>query len=387
MQIRSLTGIRGVAALWVVIYHVHERDDLHGVIIKTLLTHGYLAVDLFFLLSGFVMAISYGRFATAGWDLASYGTFLRHRFARVYPLYFLVTCSVAAMIVLGVSKAHTVGALGRAFLPDLVLMDVWFSLPSIAGPSWSISTEFTAYVLFPVLAAGTLTMRRPGVIVVVAALCIATIYLLQFSPMPPGMVRMGPLDIYGGVAAVLRCVSEFTLGLVAYRLTKNERVVGWAGRPAVPAAVAALLLVLLCVPGMDVFAVLAMAPLLIVLTLSDRGLSPLLGSPVVFFLGEISYAIYLLHVHMLRLRRIGENEWIVAKLGAVGADALALLTLYGALIVCSWLTYRMIERPCRNWFRTAGAKRQGRQDPAPLFRAPAPVPVADSPGPARARSS
>jgi peptidoglycan/LPS O-acetylase OafA/YrhL len=357
-EIRSLTGIRGVAATWVVLYHVHETDDLHGVV-KTLLTHGYLAVDLFFLLSGFVMAFSYGRLATAGWNLESYKTFLWLRFGRVYPLYFLVTCAVALMIVVGWSKALPVQNLGAAFLANVALVQVWFSIRSIGGPAWSISTEFTAYLLFPLLAACTLTTRRTAMLLAVPFVCVVAIYFLQFVPTPPNNAyRMGPLDVFWGGEAVLRCLSEFTIGLVTYRLTQFGRVKRWAGKPLVAYAVTAVLLTLLCTPDMDVLAVIAMSSLLLVLALGDDRLSRLMGSRIVFFFGEISYSMYLLHTQFLRLRRIGETRWLVSNVGAVGADVVALTVLYASLVLCSWLTYRMVERPCREWLRQVGNSRE-----------------------------
>src|SRR6266851_7441479 len=158
-DIRSLTGIRGAAATRVILYHVHERDEFHGAL-KTLLLHGYLAVDLFFLLSGFVMALSYGRLATAGWSFSSYKTFLMHRFGRIYPLYFVMTCAIAVTIIAGWSRAFPIPNLGPIFLANIALIQAWLSITSIDTPAWSISTEFAAYLLFPVLAACTLTTRR-----------------------------------------------------------------------------------------------------------------------------------------------------------------------------------------------------------------------------------
>src|SRR6202022_2270558 len=147
------------------------------------------------------------------------------------------------------------------------------------------------------------------------------IYLLQFVPTPPNdAYRMGPLDVYWGGGAVLRCLSEFTIGLVIYRLTQFGRVKRWAGKPLAAYAVTAVLLTLLCMPAMDVLAVVAMSSLLLVLALGDDRLSRLMGSRVVFFLGEISYSMYLLHTQFLRLRRIGETRWLVSNLGAVAAD-------------------------------------------------------------------
>jgi peptidoglycan/LPS O-acetylase OafA/YrhL len=356
-DIRSLTGIRGVAATWVVLYHVHERDDIHGVL-KTLLTHGYLAVDLFFLLSGFVMAFSYGRLATDGWSIGGYKTFLARRFARVYPLYFVMTCAIALTILAGWSRALPLQNFGMVFLANVALVQTWFSIDSINAPAWSISTEFAAYLLFPLLAACTLTARRLALILAVPLLCLAAIDLLQFVPTPPAdPYRMGPLNVYWGGGAVLRCLSEFTIGLAAYRLTQFGAINRWADKPMVAYAVTAVLLVLLCTPDMDVPTVMAMSLLLLVLASGHDRISRLMGSPIVFFLGEISYSMYLLHSQFLRLRRIGEASWLVSSMGAAGADLVALTILYASIVMCSWVTYRMVERPCRAWFRRAGSSR------------------------------
>jgi peptidoglycan/LPS O-acetylase OafA/YrhL len=357
-DIRSLTGIRGIAATWVVLYHVHERDEIRGVL-KTLLTHGYLAVDLFFLLSGFVMAFSYGRLATAGWTVDSYRTFLTRRFGRVYPLYFVMTCAIALTIVVGWSKSLPLQNFGAVFLANVALVQAWFSLPSINAPAWSISTELAAYLLFPLLSAWTLTTRRPVLILAVALACSAALALLQFAPQPPSdSYRMGPLDLYGGWMAVLRCLTEFTIGLATYRLTQFGEVARWAGRPLVAYTVTAVLLALLCMPGMDVPAVLVMSPLLLVLASGRDRVSQLMGSRIVFFMGEISYSMYLLHGQFLRLRRIGEVKWLVSSMGAAGADLVALAVVYAGIVLCSWLTFQLIENPCRAWFRRVGSSRK-----------------------------
>jgi peptidoglycan/LPS O-acetylase OafA/YrhL len=357
-DIRSLTGIRGVAATWVVLYHVHERDDLRGVL-KTLVAHGYLAVDLFFLLSGFVMAFSYGRLATAGWSFNSYGTFLTRRFGRVYPLYFVMTCAIALTIIVGWSKALPIQNFATVFLANVALVQTWLSIDSINAPAWSISTELAAYLLFPLLGACTLTARRPVTLLAAPLVCFAAIYLLQFVPTPPtDPYRMGPLNVYWGGGAVLRCLSEFTIGLATFRLTQFGWARRWAGEPFVAYTVTAVLLLLLSTPDTDVLAVAAMSPLLLVLASGRDRISRLMGSRVVFFMGEISYSMYLSHSQFLRLRRIGEAKWLVSSIGAAGADIAALTVVYASVVLCSWMTYRMVERPCRAWFRWTGGRQQ-----------------------------
>jgi peptidoglycan/LPS O-acetylase OafA/YrhL len=89
-EIRSLTGLRGVAAAYVVLYHMHLFELCSGAA-ATVLTHGYLAVDLFFVLSGFVMALTYAELFEGGFSAGRYRDFLVRRIARVYPLYVVVT--------------------------------------------------------------------------------------------------------------------------------------------------------------------------------------------------------------------------------------------------------------------------------------------------------
>ena len=83
-EIRALTGLRGIASLYVVLFHYFQPLPLVGYL-RTLLGHGYLAVDLFFVLSGFVMALNYGSRFAAGAHWPEYRLFLCRRFARVYP--------------------------------------------------------------------------------------------------------------------------------------------------------------------------------------------------------------------------------------------------------------------------------------------------------------
>jgi peptidoglycan/LPS O-acetylase OafA/YrhL len=114
-EIRSLTGLRGLAAAWVVLYHFHQADASAGAL-GTFLRHGYLAVDIFFVLSGFVMALSYTHLFAKGLSVQSFGVFLVRRFARIYPLYILMTCLFALMVVLGYTRATTLSDLPSSFL-------------------------------------------------------------------------------------------------------------------------------------------------------------------------------------------------------------------------------------------------------------------------------
>src|SRR5690606_718800 len=153
-DLRALTTLRFLAALWVVLFSAWPHLDVGFV--PTAVTKGYLGVEVFFVLSGFILSHVYLESAGRG-DGFSYRGFLWARIARVYPMH-LVT--LAGMIGLGV--AATVAGLtvsdsllGWRSLPaHLSLTHAWGLASSAAfnHPSWSISAEWFAYLSFPAFA-------------------------------------------------------------------------------------------------------------------------------------------------------------------------------------------------------------------------------------------
>ena len=127
-EVRSLTGLRGVAAAYVVLYHMLQ-DDRGGGLLWRVAHHGYIAVDLFFVLSGFVMTMVHGddRF-----DGAGIAAFLRKRLARIYPLYAAVTLATLALCV----ADHIPISPGRLAVNALLLQG-WGLGTAIVAPSWS----------------------------------------------------------------------------------------------------------------------------------------------------------------------------------------------------------------------------------------------------------
>jgi peptidoglycan/LPS O-acetylase OafA/YrhL len=359
-EIKPLTGLRGVAACWVVVYHLFLNGHCVAPL-QAFLDHGYLAVDLFFVLSGFVMALSYEDFYRTRWTPKRYGIFLLHRVARIYPLYLFTTCLIALSIWLGFSKALPVAHLWRIFVINLLLIQNWGLSLSVNLVAWSISTEFAAYLLFPLLAWVALR-ERPMAAALLAAACAAVVYALQFCTpahvaaemLPPGYLGPeGPLDIFWpGPASLLRCLSEFCLGLIAYRLFELPRVKSVAAAPAAGYGIALIVLALTLFPGLDVLYVLFLPPLILCLACGDHGVARALSGRVAMFLGRISYALYLLHPQFLRIRRLGGAR-LAPHIGPVQADVIATAVLLVSLLICSWLAFRLIEKPGRAAIRRA----------------------------------
>ena len=163
-QIDSLTTLRGILALWVVAYHfwndaVRLFPSLKS--LAPLAQSGHFAVPGFFVLSGFVLAFNYSaRFAT--WPPRRVLGFWALRLARIYPVHFVTLLAVAAMIAVSDRLGYQLTDAGystRDFILNLFLMHTW--VPEFRlnwnYPSWSISSEWFAYLVFPFAAAGLLS--------------------------------------------------------------------------------------------------------------------------------------------------------------------------------------------------------------------------------------
>jgi len=166
-HILSLTSIRGIAAIWVVIYHYTKKIDseLFCITCHTrILSHGYLAVDLFFILSGYVLTITY---ATRLMQSHLYPRdYWVARFARVYPLHFFTLIAYASIFLLynWIDTGNTLsldisGNNMSSFISNMMLVQALFP-PSWNYPSWSVSIEFGLYILFPFAAYFSLRYRK-----------------------------------------------------------------------------------------------------------------------------------------------------------------------------------------------------------------------------------
>ena len=223
-EIRPLTGVRGVAASVVMLYHYFL--DNHDFSMR--IGRGYLAVDLFFVLSGFVMALSYGHLFGGRVSPATYGGFLIKRLARVYPLLVVVTAVALVKYLLDFSGSARLAYPGygpRDLAAGLLMVQGWgLGYISMPGATWSISTEFFAYLIFPLLIFVSMSPRG-YLCALLVAVSVLGILLCATSPYGSG----GPLDITSrdSLFPLIRCLSGFCLGLVAYRLARKECVRRW----------------------------------------------------------------------------------------------------------------------------------------------------------------
>jgi len=349
-EIRSFTGLRGFAAVMVMLYHF--GPDLPPGSMTTFILRGYLWVDLFFVLSGFVMAYTYRAMFARGYQFPAHLAFLRKRIARIYPLYIAVTLESAATA-LWQAQHPDAPHVWFVLAANLTMVQAWGIAPSLAGATWSISTEWAAYLLFPLLAAVTLFSSR-RVALASACMALAVIGVLAVMPMDElafdSQGRRGLLDIYSSAtpAPLLRCLAEFTLGLLTFRAANCllQRQVLGAGPAALVAAAAVLLAV--AISGWDVAAVALFPVLLLCLSLQQGLLGRLLSTRILYRLGEWSYAIYLIHNKFTELN-VRLSTAMADHLPFAGAIAMALTS--AAVIGCASVVYLGIELPCRRLVR------------------------------------
>jgi peptidoglycan/LPS O-acetylase OafA/YrhL len=172
-RIPGLDGLRGIAALAVVAFHFNifflPQARLAGILPGV--SHAYLAVDLFFLMSGFVMAHVYGRLLAANWR-EHWRRFVIARFARLYPVFAVTLVVMFVAVALSHIPLTYVLFSGRTLALQPLMLQQWTSGLSWNYPSWSISTETEAYVYFVFFVGLLIYGRYPRI---VAAGCCSTV--------------------------------------------------------------------------------------------------------------------------------------------------------------------------------------------------------------------
>ena len=338
---RALTGIRGIAAWMVVLYHIRfSLDALVPAGMIAALGKGYLAVDLFFILSGFVLWYNYADRLRVG-RRGEVFQFMWRRIARIWPLHLFILSAFVAFALLLVATGRSTADYPFAELPlHVFLIQNWGFTSELAWnhPAWSISTELAAYLVFPLIVTAFRWDRLalPALVCVAAAL-LAAIHMIFAAG---GSGNLGH-DIPG--LGLWRCLAEFTLGTIACMLWQSLR--DWRFGAVVCGASCAALLVLglalalpetLFVPAVFLTAILALA--------LDRSIvARLMGAGPIHYLGDISYSTYLAHYFLFILFKLLFLDASL-QLGWAGLAGFLLLVL-GASV----LLYHGVEKPAQRW--------------------------------------
>ncbi|HPB21356.1 MAG TPA: acyltransferase [Novosphingobium sp.] len=337
----ALTGIRGIAAWGVVLYHI--RLSLTALLpepVIAALGKGYLAVDLFFILSGFVIWYNYAaRLRDGGWHEAR--LFLWRRFARVWPLHgaILAVFAVFAGLLLVTGRDASGYPLGELPLHVLLIQN-WGLTGELAWnhPAWSISTEFAAYLLFPLLVFAAPWERMPAPVLLLLAGLLAIVLYLLFAL--TGRDNLGA-DI--PQMGLWRCLAGFAMGMILCLLWGRWRDAPLGGAFAALACAGIVAIAwtfdlpeTAWVPAVFFAGLLALA-------LGKGPVVRLLGGKALTWLGEVSYSTYLGHFPLFILYKI---VFVNASLQLGWAG----LTGYLALVLAASAgLYYGLEKPAQRW--------------------------------------
>jgi peptidoglycan/LPS O-acetylase OafA/YrhL len=341
-DIRALTGVRGVAAAVIVAYHFGDVQLFGGGNIAYYrIPHGYLPVDLFFMLSGYVIGLTYRDTFGSG-SLKNYATFMLKRVARLYPAYLAIGLLYVAKIAAGLSGQDTLSMFSPSDIAGNILMMTGWGLyiHPLIGVSWAASAEMGSYLLVPLLM--LVTIRRSALVcgfTVLAALL--AVYAISIS----GRGSSGPLDVVNGNSfyPLLRAVAGFTLGLAMFRFAGVIDRLSMTAQDVLLAVLLVAIIITISLAAGDRLLYLLFIPLVAVLSRDGRLARALFGNALVYRLGIISYSIYLIHPLFVSFavgawRHFGQTE--VAYL-------LASAVCFIVIWLLSELSYRFIEMPGR----------------------------------------
>jgi len=366
-NIPSLTGIRGVAALWVMLSHVAlfgPEFGLPWLFGSPVLRDGWIGVDLFFMLSGFILMYTHeADFQKI--SAARLFNFAWLRFFRIYPLATAVLLIILLMVALNPGFAPWYRASDAPtdltlvpFIKTLFLATRWIP-PSYGDwnqPVWSLSVEIIGYCALPWLA---WTFGRLSMPLAIIAIAVVWIAIPKIVALRAGAIDSG--DLYDG--AVVRMAGGFVGGVA---LCRAWRLLPGLDRRLVSALAITLgvtVVALGWVPHGTVAMPFALAGLIFCLAYQHGIVNRMLSSRLAMFLGQISFPLYLTHVMALNWLR-----YLVAS-NHLGSpfSTIALAILIVGVLAGSYALHLLVERPSHRWARRWLSRRGSRSVAAPLL--------------------
>jgi peptidoglycan/LPS O-acetylase OafA/YrhL len=365
-EIRALTGLRFVAAVWVVLFHfrplLKEAAPGFSDALTPVLNCGAQGVDLFFILSGFVLTWNYLDRMGPSWSGRATLHFLWLRLARVWPVY-LVTLHLAALWIIftlyvGHVPSRAVDQLTAvSYVRQILLVQLWFQPyfdgSSWDGPAWSISAEWLAYLLFAPLVLVTFRIAY-------ATRARSLMWLAVAASLPPVLLLLSSGQFYTPWSWLPRIVMQFTAGaLVAAavgRLRPTDRARRRAGYLSVllVGAIIGLLYWFDAHPLPDVrdsggLVDVLFVPLVMMLAIGAGSLPALLSTRVMVYAGQISFCLYMVHELVHTAWTWAAEQFQLTLAGDAGKFVVA--GLLAMAIVGGVLLFHVVEEPARRWMR------------------------------------
>ena len=352
-----LDGLRGVAALLVVCFHTFEAYA-EGSVFKQHLNHGYLAVDFFFLLSGFVVAYAYDD----RWGKMTQWEFYKRRLVRLQPMviagsiigaalfYFQAGPVFPLIATTPVWKMLLVMLVGFTLIPLLPSMDIrgWDEMHPLDGPAWSLFFEYVANILYAV-GFRKLSNKALGVFVALSAGLL--VHLLVWGPRGDviGGWAVNQKELHVGFA---RLLYPFFAGILLMRLGKRIHVKGAFGICSL------MILVIFCMPRIgdahhlwmnglyESFCIIVLFPIIVAMGAGDT-VSGAFSTKLCKFFGEISYPLYITHYPLIYLY----TAWVIQKKIPAGEGAVVGVLMFFTAVGIAYGCLKLYDEPVREWLR------------------------------------
>lgn len=351
-----LDGLRGVAAVMVVLYHLCEAYKPDHPLTQPI-NHGYLAVDFFYVLSGFVIAYAYDD----RWQVLRLRDFFKRRLIRLHPMIVMGMLIGAALFYFQAGPAFPLIAgtpawqwllvllVGCTLLPLPPSLDIrgWSEMHPLDGPAWSLFFEYIANILYAILLR-RLSTRWLGVLVALAAL-----FLVQLAVFGPrgdvvGGWSLDPTQLHIGFA---RLLFPFLAGMLLMRLGKRIHT---RHAFALCSLIVVVALALPRVGGADhlwlngvyeSLCIVAVFPLVVAIgagaTQTDG-----LAARIAGFFGDLSYPLYITHYGLI----YGYTTWVAAHPALpFSTKVAAAATVFVASIAIAHACLKLYDLPVRRW--------------------------------------
>lgn len=360
-----LDGLRGVAAMLVVWYHVFEGFQFAGnKPVIDFINHGYLAVDFFFMLSGFVIGYAYddrwGKSLTTG-------GFFRRRLIRLHPMVMLgALIGTVSFLLTGMERwdgTHT-----TLLLTLIALVCSWLMIPALPrmqrdvrgngemfplnGPCWSLFFEYIGNILY------ALIIRRLSTRILAwltALLCCALVWFAVTNQSGYGSIGVGwTVDTTNLLGGTLRMLCPFTIGMLMSRVFKPIKKVRGAFWICT-----IILLVLFHVPFIDggtpmslngIFeaaCIICIFPI-IVWTGASSTTTDNTSRRICRFLGDISFPLYIVHYPLM----YAFYMWLIKTGLYTFSETWPIAISTMACSICiAWLSLRFYDEPIRKWLK------------------------------------
>lgn len=353
-----LNGLRGVAALMVILYHIFEGFATSP--IDQRFNHGYLAVDFFFVLSGFVIGYAYDDRWRTGLKTKD---FFKRRLIRLHPMIVLgIVCGVITFFIQGGKQWDgTPVSLSMVMLAMLLSLFLIPAAPGsgievrgngemfpLNGPIWTLFFEYIGNILYA-LFIRRLSTKALTVLVVLAGAGLASFAVLNYSGYGHLGVgwSMADYNLHGGF---LRLLFSFSIGLLMSRNFKPIHIRGafWI--------CALTIVILLSMPYMgdgsepwknglyDALCTIVVFPILVYLSASGK-ITDKRTSKLSRFLGDISYSLYVVHYPFMYLF----YAWLWSNSLTFSQTWHVALLLFFGNILLAYLSLKFYDEPVRKY--------------------------------------